>query len=258
MSQTIDRQRTEDGYSPGDGQLVVNDLTKTFGALTAVDELSFTVQEGEILGVIGPNGAGKSTTFNCITGILRPTAGEIYFDRANISNASSHEIVQAGIGRTFQSFRLLHEKTVIENIEVPLINNQIFTISGLVEEQNQRTLDICERVGLKDKMNDKPKDLTHEESSRLEIGRALATDPSLLLIDEPFAGLALEEVQNLVELVRDVNGDSVTVVIIDHNMRGLLNLVDRAIVIDKGQLIAEGPPDNIVEDEQVKKSYLGS
>lgn len=246
-----------DSYDPTDGILVVDGLKKKFGGLTAVDDLSFAVQENEILGFIGPNGAGKSTTFNCVTSTYPVTGGHVYFQGDEITDKPAYEIVNAGIGRTFQSFRPLGDRTIVENVELPLTSGKLLSLSGLRGDTRKKALAICGRVGLDDRIDQTPDELPHAGMVRLEIARALATDPELVLIDEPFAGLTNTEINELSELFTDLRDDGLTLVIVDHNMRGLLTLVDRAFVINFGSKIAEGTPDEIRNDPAVQKAYLG-
>ncbi len=243
---------------PSDGILVLDDLRKEFGGLTAVDNLSITVEEGEILGFIGPNGAGKSTTFNCVTGKYPPTAGTVWYDGEDVTGESPHEMVQRGMARTFQSFRPLDDRSVRQNVAIALAPDRIFSLSGLRGETLTRATDICERVGLGDSVDQFPDELPHAGLLRLELARALATDPDLLLVDEPFAGLSSQEVVDLSDLLRSLRDDGVTLVVVDHNMRGLLSLIDRAVVIQFGAKIAEGAPEEIRDDETVQEAYLGS
>lgn len=246
-----------DVVSSTDGLLVVDGLTKSFGGLLAVDDLSFSVEEGEILGFIGPNGAGKSTTFDCITGRYDVTNGSVYYHGENVTDTSPHEMVKRGMSRTFQSFRPLEDRNVVENIALPLAPDRLFSFSGLRTNTTERAAKIAERVGLGDRLYQMPDALPHAGLLRLELGRALATDPDLLLVDEPFAGLSTGEVDELSSLLVDLRDDGLTLVIVDHNMRGLLSLIDRAIVIQFGAKIADGPPAEIKADETVREAYLG-
>jgi branched-chain amino acid transport system ATP-binding protein len=245
-------------YSPDDGLLVLQNLTKEFGGLTAVDDLSFHVEEGEILGFIGPNGAGKSTTFNCVTKMYPATAGTVWYDGEDITDLPAHKIVGRGINRTFQSFRPLNDRTVLENVMLPLSTDKVLTLDGLFGRTEDRAIELCEQVGLGDRTHMEPGELPHAEMIRLELGRALATDPELILIDEPFAGLTSTEIEELSKLFKELRDDGHTLVVIDHNMRGLLTLVDRVIVIRFGSKIAEGPPEEIKQNEEVQNAYLGS
>lgn len=247
----------ETAFDPDDGILVLRNLTKQFGGLTAVDDLSFAVREGEILGFIGPNGAGKSTTFNCVTGTYPPTSGTVWYRNENVTGEPAHEMVKRGMARTFQSFRPLSDRNVVANVSFALAPDQLFSLSGLRGETRQQATDLCERVGLGDRLTQMPDELPHAELLRLELARALATDPDLLLVDEPFAGLSGHEVERVSELLNDLRDDGVTMVVVDHNMRGLLSLIDRAIVITFGEKLAEGSPEEIRENSEVREAYLG-
>lgn len=244
-------------HAPSDGILVLENLRKEFGGLTAVDNLSITVEEGEILGFIGPNGAGKSTTFDCVTGTHTPTSGTVWYRGEDVTGEPAYEMVKRGLARTFQSFRPLDDRTVRENIALALAPNRIFSLSGLRGQTRTRATEICNRVGLGDRVEQFPDELPHAGLLRLELARALATEPDLLLVDEPFAGLSSGEVTDLSRLLRSLQEEGMTLVIVDHNMRGLLSLIDRAVVIQFGSKIAEGTPDEIRENETVQEAYLG-
>ena len=244
-------------FAPDDGILVVNDLVKEFGGLTAVDNLSFAVDEGEILGFIGPNGAGKSTTFNCITGTYPPTSGTVYYRGEDVTGLSATEMTKRGLARTFQDFKPLEDRTVVKNVQLALVPDKLFSFSGLDGETRRKAELICERVGLGDRMFQTPDELPHAGLLRLELGRALATNPDLLLVDEPFAGLSNTEVEDISEIFYSLRDSGLTLVVVDHNMRGLLELIDRAFVITFGSKIAEGPPEEIKNDPEVQEAYLG-
>ncbi|MDY6764583.1 MAG: ATP-binding cassette domain-containing protein, partial [Halobacteria archaeon] len=211
-----DNDEEADTYGPEDGVLVLQDLTKNFGGLTAVDDLSFAVQENEILGFIGPNGAGKSTTFNCISGIYPPTSGTVWYHGREITGRPPYDVVNRGIARTFQSFRTLEDRSVVQNVALALVPNRLFSLSGLWGETRRKAVDICERVGLGDRIDQNPNELPHEAVLRLELGRALATDPNILLIDEPFAGLSRPEVESISDLLEDIREEGRTLVVVDH------------------------------------------
>jgi branched-chain amino acid transport system ATP-binding protein len=240
-----------------DGVLVLQDLTKAFGGLTAVDGLSLAVEEGEILGFIGPNGAGKSTTFNCVMGRYPPTSGTVWYRGEDVTGEPTHEMVKRGVARTFQEFRPLEDRNVVANVQLSLVPDRLFSLSGLGGETRRRAEEVCERVGLGDRLEQTPAELPHAGMLRLELARALATDPDLLLVDEPFAGLSGPEVAELSALLSELREEGITLVVVDHNMRGLLELIDRAVVINFGAKLAEGPPEEITNDPAVQDAYLG-
>ncbi|MFB6084219.1 MAG: ABC transporter ATP-binding protein [Halorientalis sp.] len=242
---------------PEDGILAVENLRKEFGGLVAVDDLSFAVQEQEILGFIGPNGAGKSTTFNCVTGMYEPTAGTVWYKGEDVTNSEPYEMVKQGMSRTFQSFRPLEDRSVVRNVALSMMPDKLLTLKGLRTETPDRAIEICERVGLGDRLHQTPDELPHAGMLRLELGRALASDPDLLLVDEPFAGLSGPEVESVSDLLLELRDEGRTLVVVDHNMRGLLQLIDRAIVINFGSLLAEGTPEEIKNDPDVQEAYLG-
>jgi len=247
-----------DEMGPEDGVLVLSDLVKTFGGITAVDELSLAIQKEEIVGFIGPNGAGKTTTFNCVTGVNPPDSGKVWYKGENVTNLPPHEMVKRGMARTFQSFRPLRDRSVVQNVALSLVPDKLLSLEGLRGETMEKARGICDLVDLTDQMQMTPDELPHAGMLRLELGRALATNPDLLLLDEPFAGLSEPEVEAISELLRTLRNDAgVTLIVVDHNMRGLFPLVDRAIVIRFGELLAEGTPEEVRSDPMVQRAYLG-
>jgi len=238
--------------------LEVEHLIMEFGGLRAVDDLSFAVGSGEILGFIGPNGAGKSTTFNCITGFHEPTDGVVRYDGSDITCIATHAVVNAGIARTFQTFKPLEGWTVLQHVVLGLLPDQFLSLESKQDHVQVRAAEICQRVGLGEDVEKTPDELAHAGLIRLEIAKALATEPDLLLVDEVFAGLATNEVDELVVLLQDLREDGITLIVIDHNMRGLFDLIDRCLVIQFGSKIAEGTPAEIKQNDRVRDAYLGS
>ncbi len=238
-----------------DWLLEVKDLRKAFGGLLAVNKMSFGVHPGEILGFIGPNGAGKTTVFNLIMGLFHPDGGQVRFRGREITGWLPHRVVGAGIARTFQIPRPFAHKTVAENVAIPALSGRHFARSRSIrrEEWVQRC---CARTGLLAKADIYPSELPDADLRRLEIAKALATDPELLLLDEPFAGLSLAEMEEISQLIERLRREGHAIVLVDHNMRGLMKLVDRVVVINFGEKLAEGRPDQVAENQDVQEAYL--
>jgi len=207
---------------------------------------------GEILGIIGPNGAGKTTLFNTITGFLRVESGEIWFNGEKIIGLKPHQICQKGMVRTFQLVKPFLEMTVLENVLVAALNR-----AKTIKEAREKAMRTIELVGLKEKKDTLAAGLTLGHRKRLELARTLATEPKLLLLDEVMAGLTPTEVDALIRLLQDVNHRGITILLIEHVMRGLMALSKRVVVLNYGQKIAEGVPHEIVKDRQVIEAYLG-
>lgn len=231
--------------------LKVNNLSKRFGGLVAVNNLSFEVAEGEIVGLIGPNGAGKTTVFNLISGILPITAGSISLNGRELNRLPPHIRSRAGIGRTFQVV-LPFEMTVLENVMVPAyVKNKNSKLA------RQKAHHILEMMNLDNYADAEPKNLTLAQQKRIEVARAMATDPKILLLDEVLAGLNPTEVSASLPLIQQVRDIGVTIIIIEHLMDALMSVSERVLVMDQGSLISSGTPAEVTQDECVIKAYLG-
>lgn len=220
--------------------------------MKAVSQVSFELEAGEILGIIGPNGAGKTTLFNVITGFLKPDSGEVWFNGENTVGLKPHQICQRGMVRTFQLVKPFVELTVLENVVVAALNR-----TKTIREAQEKAIRTIELVGLREKMHTPSSGLTIGHRKRLELARTLATEPKLLLLDEVMAGLTPTEVDELIKLLKEVNHRGITILLIEHVMRGLMALSKRVIVLNYGQKIAEGKPLEVVKDRQVIDAYLG-
>lgn len=236
--------------------LEVKDLNINFGGITAVDNLNFSVKKGEILGVIGPNGAGKTTLYNTITGIYKPSKGDIFLNNKKITGMKPYKISRLGIARTFQNIRLFNSLTVLENILVGRVSElkKLVKLNPYMEE----TCDILKVVGLEKVINNMASDLPYGQQRKVEIARALAISPKVLLLDEPAAGMNNYEKRDLKNLINILREDfNITVLIIEHDMGVIMDLCDRILVLDYGKKIAEGSPEEISNDDNVIKAYMG-
>jgi len=242
--------------------LQTRDLSKHFGGLKAVDQVNLEIRTGEILGLLGPNGAGKTVCFNLISGVYRPTTGEIQFHGRRIDGLPSHRIARRGIGRTFQIVKPFASLTVLENVLVARGITRYGRFGRLWGPWKARSevdagMEMLARVGLADLAHRKAGLLPLGNLRRLEIARALVVGHQLILLDESFSGLRHEEVARLEVLIRRIREDGITVLLIEHNMRVTMELCDRIVVLDHGRKIAQGDPRSIQENEQVIEAYLG-
>jgi len=242
--------------------LAVKNVCKQFGGLKALDQVSFEIRSREILGLIGPNGAGKTVCFNLISGVYKPTAGEIIFDGQHMEGKAPHRIARRGIGRTFQIVKPFATLSVLENVMVARGISRYSRFGQIWSCWKSRSelgkaLDVLERVGLADLAHRKAALLPLGNLRRLEIARALIVGKRLLLLDESFSGLRHEEISQLEKVIQNIRADGIAVLLIEHNMRVAMGLSDRLVVLDHGRKIAEGSPRQIQRNEAVIEAYLG-
>jgi len=246
----------------GDPLLRTRDLSKQFGKFVALDRVNFEVGHGELRGVIGPNGAGKTTFFNLIAGVLDETSGTVTFDGEDITDLAEHEIGRRGIAYVFQTANLFPELTVKENV-LGALNSQSKRLSPIAdrsgtEAQQERVLELLDRIDMTDVVDTTVEDLSHGDQKQLEIVLALATDPELLLLDEPTAGLSMRETTKVVSVIQDLYDETdVSILLIEHDMEVLMGLVNAVTVLHNGEIFMEGSPEAVRNSDEVSDIYFG-
>ncbi|MFO7926765.1 ABC transporter ATP-binding protein [Natronomonas sp.] len=242
--------------------LQTRDLTKRFGSLTAVDDVTWSVEAGKTKAIIGPNGAGKSTFFNVISGVFPPTSGEMMLNGEPITKKKEHEIARLGLVKTYQKSNIYGESTVFDNIRIAAQTNEttfnMWSKASDLTSVNQRTEDVLERLGLSEERDRTADELPHGLQRKIEIGIALATDPDIILFDEPIAGMSEDGRQEMLSVLQNLSNDpSLTIVITEHDFDLVMNLAEEITVLHQGSVLTEGTPDEISADKQVQRVYLG-
>ncbi len=248
--------------------LKVDNVSMVFGGLRAVSNLSMHIDEGELIGLIGPNGAGKTTAFNMITGVYTPTEGKVYFNGQQSSGKKSYQVTQMGMARTFQNIRLFSELSVIDNVKIAYNMHVTYNLADAIvrdgkylsEEEfiTQKALDLLKIFHLEEEAHEVAKNLPYGKQRRLEIARALATEPKLLLLDEPAAGMNPQETKELMEMIRWIRKEfNLSILLIEHDMGLVMGVCERIYVLEYGMRIAEGTPEEIKQNARVIEAYLG-
>ena len=247
--------------------LEMRGISKSFGGIRAVNDVSLKVESGRIVSIIGPNGAGKTTVFNCVTGFYCPDHGELIFNGNNITGLQPHRITVSGVARTFQNIRLFGEMSAIENVMVGrFCRTQAGVWSSILRSPKarrehritaQRAMELLKFVELESEAHSQARNISYGKQRRLEIARALATDPKVILLDEPAAGMNPTETTEMVELIRKICREKATVLLIEHDMKLVMNISDRIMVLDHGEVLAEGTPQEVRSNPQVIEAYLG-
>ena len=238
--------------------LAASNLSKSFGGVTAVDDLAFEIEQGTIFGIIGPNGAGKTSLFNILTGFLRADRGAVRFRERDVLGLKPYQLVELGMARSFQLVKPFFGMTALETVLLPAWSPRMRRRQVPSEELERRATDLLARFGLHDRDNALVDDLNQSELRLLDIARALATEPDIVYLDEPFSGLSLDQIALVSGILQDMRESGTTVLIIEHRMRELMQLVDRVMVISFGSKLAEGTPAEIVDNPRVIEAYLGT